>query len=142
MAVGLGKEAGNTPMEKDSGWEITSPDIIDTRKNTYPFGKWADWPFPKGVGNYDNEYLKLDIFEYTSPVGSFAVNQYGIHDLGGNVWEWCEDWYNPATKEYRVFRGASWGDFVDYYMLSSFRKRYLPDFRSSKIGFRCVLASE
>ncbi|MDP6129087.1 MAG: SUMF1/EgtB/PvdO family nonheme iron enzyme, partial [Planctomycetota bacterium] len=77
VAVGLGKEKGGTPEEKSEGIE-----------DVYPWGK--EWPPPKGVGNY-NQDLKVDNFKYTSPVGSFAANKFGLHDLGGNVWEWCED---------------------------------------------------
>ena len=96
---GLGQGKGNTPVEKDEGI-----------KDVYPWGK--EWPPPKGAGNYRyaKNNLKVDNFEYTSPVGSFAANKLGLHDMGGNVWEWCEDWYDPTAKTYRVLRGASWLD--------------------------------
>jgi formylglycine-generating enzyme required for sulfatase activity len=124
VAVGLGKEKGNTPEEKDSGI-----------KDVYPWGK--EWPPPKGAGNY-RQILKVDNFEYTSPVGSFAVNKLGLHDMGGNAWEWCEDWYDPATKTDRVLRGASWDDFSPDYLLSS-RRGDAPVSRGDDVGFRCVL---
>ena len=125
VAVGLGKEKGNTPEEKSRGI-----------KGVYPWGK--EWPPSKGAGNY-NKFMKLDNFEYTSPVGSFASNKDGLHDMGGNVWEWCEDWYDPAAKTYRVLRGASWGDLNPDYLLSSYRNLDSPDFRIFNFGFRCVL---
>ena len=128
MAVGLGKEEGNTPEEKD--FEI---------KDVYPWGQ--QWPPPKGAGNY-HERLEVDDFEFTSPVGSFAVNKYGIHDLGGNAAEWCEDLYDPAEKKYRVERGAHYGKFARPGMLSSHRGAMPYDWRSIFSGFRCVLAGE
>ena len=125
VAVGLDKEKGGTPEEKSEGI-----------KDVYPWGK--EWPPPKGAGNY-SERLKVDNFEYTSPVGSFAANKLGLHDMGGNVWEWCEDWYDPAAKAYRVLRGASWGIGSPDGLLSSYRRYDAPGSRYYYVGFRCVL---
>jgi formylglycine-generating enzyme required for sulfatase activity len=125
VAVGLGKEQGNTPKEKSRGI-----------KDVYPWGK--GYPAPKEAGNYFRS-LKVDNFEYTSPAGSFAANKLGLHDMGGNVLEWCEDWYDPAAKAYRVLRGASWSDDGPDYLLSSARDYSAPGGRFDVIGFRCVL---
>jgi formylglycine-generating enzyme required for sulfatase activity len=126
VAVGLGRETGSSPEEKDAGV-----------KDVYPWGK--EWPVPKGAGNYSKS-LKLDDYEYTSPAGSFAANKLGLHDMGGNVYEWCEDLYDPAAKTDRVLRGASWYKF-EYLdrLLSSYRDYGTPVFRDGFVGFRCVL---
>jgi hypothetical protein len=125
VAVGLGKEKGNTPEEKSRGI-----------KDVYPWGN--TWPPPKGAGNY-YESLNVDSYDYTAPVGSFAANKLGLHDMGGNVSEWCEDKWN-ATSGSRVLRGASWYDNYRVSLLSSLRYYGgAPDYRGSSIGFRCVL---
>jgi len=123
VAVGLGQEKGNTPKEKN--WGI---------KDVYPWGK--EWTPPVGAGNY-RQSLKVDKFEYTSPVGSFAANKLGLHDMGGNVWEWCEDKYSTVP----VLRGASWNDDIPDDLLSSSRNGYAPGYRGISVGFRCVLVS-
>ncbi len=124
VAVGLGRETGSTPEAKNSGL-----------RDVYPWGK--EWPPPKGAGNYGGS-LNVDNYEYTSPAGSFAANKLGLHDMGGNVWEWCEDWYRSGNS-YRVLRGASWNYYYPVDLLSSFRLNFTPGGGYYSIGFRCVL---
>ena len=82
--------------------------------------------------------MNVGVFEYTAPVGSFAANRFGLYDLGGNVWEWCEDEYGNGRG--RVLRGASWNRNEFRCLLSSFRCYDPPGSRVDDFGFRCVLS--
>jgi len=89
---------------------------------------------------------------YTSPVASFAGNGYGVHDMAGNVLEWCWDCYEdyPATMQtdprggvsdkFRVFRGGCW-DYGASICRVAFRGYNRPAFSSPRIGFRLARSS-
>ena len=124
MAVGLAEEGGGTPSDKNM-----------KIKEVYPWGN--EWPPPSGAGNYDPS-LNVDNYVSTSPVGSFKANRYGLYDMGGNVWQWCEDFYDNQSGS-RVLRGASWSYYYPDYVLSSYRGTYAPGKRQSHVGFRCAL---
>jgi hypothetical protein len=123
-AAGLGAETGETPKERDGGI-----------KGVYPWG--GPWPPPPGAGNYAPS-REVDQYEYTAPVGSFPTNQYGIFDLGGNVWEWCEDVYDPGEGG-RTLRGGSWFNSTPWHLASSGRNKGATNFSDIRVGFRVVL---
>jgi serine/threonine protein kinase len=125
-AVGIGtrEHAAMQPIEKNG--KIT---------DAFPWG--FQWPPPKGVGNYAPS-LQVDNFQYTSPVGNFSANRFGLRDLGGNAWEWCEDLFEQGRKD-RVLRGAAWDRSDRVSLLSSTRNRHAPGSRYGAHGFRCVL---
>ncbi len=114
----------------------------------YPWGN--QYPPPSGAGNYLDESTRQissawriidgysDGYAYTAPVGSFPANRFGLHDLGGNVWEWCADLMNPADPFRHVVRGSGWNVTLPY-LPSSARAGELAGNASVNIGFRCVL---
>ena len=74
-------------------------------------------------------------------MGSFGANACGLYDLGGNVWQWCENWYDAAETG-RVLRGASWCENYRVNLLASYRNGDVPGLRDDHVGFRCVVAAE
>lgn len=165
------KESGITyRLPSDAEWSAAVGSI-----GKYPWG--SEWPPPKGAGNYwDREGIKNlpgnweksvfdghnynDGSERTGPVASYSSNRFGFFDLGGNVWEWCEDQYRasmndkealdayPTLKEekssdgipYRVVRGGSWCADSEFGLRSSIRSCVHPSGRYDVRGFRLVVS--
>ena len=90
---------------------------------------------------------------YTSPVGSFALNGFGLFDMAGNVFEWCWDWFDssyysswpesnprgPSSGFYRVSRSGSWGGDARRCRVSNRGGSTVPGYGGNALGFRAVL---
>lgn len=143
MGIGGNEEADRLPADKDNNASL------------FPWGR--HFPPPATAGNFFGEECLdaplinspnrkvvkdfRDPFTRTAPVGSFPPNQFGLYDLSGNVWEWCDDWY-AEDKIYRVRRGGSWIEFAPGALRLSERLRGLQSSAVSADGFRCVLVTD
>jgi len=70
-------------------------------------------------------------------VGSYAPNKLGLYDMHGNVYQWCENLYDPKSSG-RVFRGSSWGDYRESCRTGYRRCGFAPSFRYYDLGLRLV----
>lgn len=151
-------------LPTEAEWEYASRGGLDRK----PF-IWGDDKVPNNKwqgniwqGQFPNENQLADGFKITSPVASYPTNGFGLFDMGGNVWEWCADWYRPDYYEVsvkknppgpndsfdpnepgmakRVTRGGSYlcSELYCTGYRPSARMKTSPDTSLSHTGFRCV----
>lgn len=148
--AGLNKKAGKQMfrLPTEAEWEYCAR---AGSNEAYGKGKDGVQITDKTLGGY--AWFAATAGGKPHPVGKKLPNAWGLHDMMGNVWEWCRDWYTPAfytaeaatnplnkdveNSSERVIRGGSW--FVAPGNLrAAFRGASLPDTRSAHIGFRLV----
>lgn len=137
-------------LPSEAEWEYAC------RAGTSTMYWWGD-DFRDREGNEDGDRTRLASLSpfgqdsATYPVGRLRANGFGLHDMAGNVWEWCGDWYGrgyyaesptndpqgPSVGSFRVIRGGAWHDNPRY-SRTSCRNGYRPAGRHGLIGFRIV----
>ena len=140
--------------------------VIDYTKKGYRLPTEAEWEYACRAGsttsywwgNSDNgrdaaSWWLGDSYSTTYPVAKKTRNAYGLYDMTGNVWEFCNDWYGPYTSVAqnnptgpdtsmgygRIVRGGSWYDGANGELCSDFRYNSWPKFPDYTKGFRVVL---
>jgi len=143
--------------------------LSKTTKQTVRLPTEAEWEYACRAGSADaysfgDDASKLGDYawyrsnaqskdeKYAHPVGKKKPSAWGLHDMHGNVWEWCNDWCQdrykglaatdpkgPNNGSSRVLRGGCWCDFPSF-CRSANRTRVTPDFRSNRLGFRVAVS--
>jgi formylglycine-generating enzyme required for sulfatase activity len=155
------KKGGDYPVESVSWDEATAfSQKLGVRGGPrFRLPTEAEWEYACKAGTDGQRYGELDQIAWykdnsnqaVHPVGQKKANAWGLHDMLGNVWEWCRDWYGekayaagpaadphgPASGTHRVGRGGSW--YVTAARVrASFRLGLEPGSRGMNLGFRLV----
>jgi sulfatase modifying factor 1 len=116
----------------------------DVGADGYRLPTEAEWEYACRAGTTGPRYGPLDEIAWyrgnaqdrVHDVGGKRPNAWGLHDMLGNVWEWCWDLYDPEVYgAYRVLRGGGWSD-EHWSCRASVRRRSHPTFRIDDVGFR------
>ncbi len=134
--AGLEPAYGRDPANGDVTWDRTS--------TGYRLPTEAEWQHAAKAGTVGYRYGELDDIAWYAAnsdgrvhdVGGKAPNAWGLHDMLGNVWEWCWDLYDEEVYgSYRIFRGGSWAEAARGVGATA-RRRSHPTFAIDDLGLR------
>jgi formylglycine-generating enzyme len=136
----MSADAGLDPAYVVDGLEVS----WDMGSGGYRLPTEAEWQYACTAGAPAYRYGALDDIAWYAEnsggharaVGLLMPNAWGLHDMLGNVWEWCWDLYDPATYgSYRIFRGGGFDD-TERSIGSTVRRRSHPTFAIEDLGLR------
>ncbi len=163
----------NRPVEKITFFEATAYCSAITQRERaagrlppdyeYRLPSEAEWEYACRAGttnlfSFGDDVKTADQVAWTAensdatthPVGQKQPNPWGLHDMHGNVWEWCQDWFEaypaapltdptgPATSKFKLFRGGGWNQDIEY-ARSANRFMMSPSNGIHFVGFRIAL---